>query len=61
MKLGSKGRDVESFVDQLKNEGEIVQAATIKSAVISSKLPPPSMANVDEYVTSVLSYNYSIL
>lgn len=26
LKLGSKNRDVESFVDQLKNEGEIVQS-----------------------------------
>lgn len=49
MKLGSKSRDVESFVDQLKNEGEIVQSpAVTKSAVITGKLPMPSMENVEE-------------
>ncbi|KAL0273968.1 UNVERIFIED_CONTAM: hypothetical protein PYX00_006517 [Menopon gallinae] len=48
MKLGSKSKDVESFVDQLKNEGEIVQAPMLKkSNVISGKLPPP-MENVED-------------
>lgn len=42
MKLGSKGRDVESFVDQLKNEGEIVQSAASKPSAISSKITPSS-------------------
>ncbi|XP_044765096.1 coatomer subunit delta [Coccinella septempunctata] len=31
MKLGGKGKDVESFVDQLKSEGEKVNAPTINS------------------------------
>lgn len=49
MKLGSKSRDVESFVDQLVNEGEIVQSpVSNKTPVITGKLPPPSMKNVDE-------------
>jgi hypothetical protein len=45
MKLGSKSRDVESFVDQLKSEGEQVMsaAANQKASVTSgpAKMPAP--------------------
>ncbi|XP_075212338.1 coatomer subunit delta [Lycorma delicatula] len=47
MKLGSKSRDVESFVDQLKSEGENVTSSN-KSLPVSSKIAPPSLANVDD-------------
>lgn len=47
MKLGSKSRDVESFVDQLKSEGEHV-VATVKQPVIGTKLPPPTTAHMDD-------------
>lgn len=49
MKLGSKSRDVESFVDQLKSEGEnVVSPALNKQTLVSSKLPTPSMANTED-------------
>ena len=49
MKLGTKGKNVESFVDQLKSEGEIVAnnvpvtsgagGATTKTKTHSTSLP----------------------
>ncbi|XP_054282555.1 coatomer subunit delta [Macrosteles quadrilineatus] len=50
MKLGSKSRDVESFVDQLKSEGENVVAPSLakQNPSLNSKLPPPSLANTDD-------------
>lgn len=48
MKLGSKSRDVESFVDQLKSEGENVITPSNKPVSISSKIAPPTLANMDE-------------
>lgn len=49
MKLGNKSRDVESFVDQLKSEGEnVVTPSLNKQSTVSSKIPTPSMANTDE-------------
>lgn len=39
MKLGGKGRDVESFVDQLKSEGENVITPTSNSISQSNKTP----------------------
>lgn len=49
MKLGSKSKDVENFVDQLKNEGEIVQTAALNkvSTITAGKTHLP-MQNVDE-------------
>ncbi|EEB13626.1 Coatomer subunit delta, putative [Pediculus humanus corporis] len=38
MKLGSKSKDVESFVDQLKNEGEIVQTPLINKTANTGKV-----------------------
>lgn len=46
MKLGSKSRDVESFVDQLKSEGENVEKLN-KPSLTTSKLPTQSLANMD--------------
>uniref|UniRef100_A0A1B6HIZ8 Coatomer subunit delta n=1 Tax=Homalodisca liturata TaxID=320908 RepID=A0A1B6HIZ8_9HEMI len=50
MKLGSKSRDVESFVDQLKSEGENVVVPTLnkQSIVSASKIPPSSLANTED-------------
>ncbi|XP_068084701.1 coatomer subunit delta isoform X2 [Anabrus simplex] len=39
MKLGSKSRDVESFVDQLKSEGEKVVTSLPNKPAVSAKLP----------------------
>jgi len=39
MKLGSKSRDVESFVDQLKSEGENVVAPTVTRAAPTPRVP----------------------
>lgn len=48
MKLGGKSRDVDSFVDQLKEEGEIVTAGAYNA---STTVPlPTEMANTDLYV-----------
>ncbi|KAK6618947.1 Coatomer subunit delta [Polyplax serrata] len=49
MKLGSKSKDVENFVDQLKNEGEIVQTAALNkvSTITAGKTHLP-MQNVDD-------------
>lgn len=46
MKLGSKGKDVESFVDQLKSEGEKVIAPT--SNMQSALKTPTIKSDVDE-------------
>lgn len=43
MKLGSKAKDVDSFVDQLKSEGERVVSATEPV----SKMQPVSTPQVD--------------
>lgn len=40
MKLGGKSRDVDSFVDQLKEEGETVAAKTSISAQPGTKITP---------------------
>lgn len=56
MKLGSKSRDVESFVDQLKSEGEnVVTPALNKQAIVNPKIPAPSIADTDEYVCITLA------
>jgi hypothetical protein len=39
MKLGSKSRDVESFVDQLKSEGENVVAPAVTRAAPTLRVP----------------------
>lgn len=39
MKLGNKSRDVESFVDQLKSEGEKVVTPILNKSAITTKLP----------------------
>lgn len=50
MKLGGKSRDVESFVDQLKNEGESVIVPTAPNAQNQSnhKTPAISSETIDE-------------
>lgn len=37
MKLGSKSKDVDSFVDQLKSEGQHVSSETAMSSVTGKK------------------------
>lgn len=48
MKLGGKSRDVDSFVDQLKEEGEIV----ISGGTPGAKVAPitPQIINTELYV-----------
>lgn len=50
LKLGGKSKDVDSFVDQLKNEGEkisnLMPASTTSS--ISKNKPPASDVPTDE-------------
>ena len=47
MKLGSKSRDVESFVDQLKSEGEnVVTPAAARNAPVAKI--PVAMENAEE-------------
>lgn len=50
MKLGGKSRDVDSFVDQLKEEGENVVSGPV--ATSGTKLPPitPQIMNTEMYV-----------
>lgn len=56
MKLGGKSRDVDSFVDQLKEEGENVVSGPL--AAPGTKLPPttPQIMNTELYVISVIYY-----
>ena len=49
MKLGSKSRDVESFVDQLKSEGENVVAPVVTRATPTPRVPIAA-ENTEEYV-----------
>ena len=49
MKLGSKSRDVESFVDQLKSEGENVVAPVV-TRVAQTPRVPIAAENTEEYV-----------
>jgi len=49
MKLGSKSRDVESFVDQLKSEGENVVAPVVTRAAPTPRVPVAT-ENTEEYV-----------
>ncbi|XP_059484274.1 coatomer subunit delta [Neocloeon triangulifer] len=50
MKLGSKSRDVDSFVDQLKSEGEHISAMSQKPAASSGPMKslPPSNVNTED-------------
>lgn len=48
MKLTNKGRDVESFVESLKSEGENVVAPTAnKPTSTSQKITAPPPENID--------------
>ncbi|KAK9881564.1 hypothetical protein WA026_016439 [Henosepilachna vigintioctopunctata] len=48
MKLGGKGKDVESFVDQLKSEGEHVVSPTINSISQTGLKAPAIKIDVDD-------------
>lgn len=56
MKLGSKSRDVDTFVDQLKNEGEVVAATAPGAGIVrpdgtksaTTTVARPKLENVDE-------------
>jgi len=55
MKLGGKSRDVDSFVDQLKEEGENVVSGPL--AAPGTKLAPtPQIMNTELYVISLMYY-----
>ena len=46
MKLGGKSKDVDSFVDQLKSEGEHVVHADTTNRSVSVKTITPSMPQI---------------
>ena len=46
MKLGGKSKDVDSFVDQLKSEGETVSQESNKSIGGGAKVVAPSLPAV---------------
>lgn len=48
MKLGGKAKDVESFVDQLKNEGENVTVPATNNIMQSGYKAPAIKPDVDE-------------
>lgn len=48
MKLGSKSRDVESFVDQLKSEGEKVVSPTLAKSAANTKIPTMPTEQTEE-------------
>lgn len=48
MKLGGKGRDVESFVDQLKSEGENVITPNKNSISQPGTKAPAIKTDIDE-------------
>ena len=51
MKLTNKGRDVESFVESLKSEGEnVVAPAVAKPSATSQKINTAPPENTDLYV-----------
>ena len=53
MKLGGKSKDVDSFVDQLKSEGETVasEANAARSSLASSKQATKMVANQPQIKT----------
>lgn len=48
MKLGGKSKDVESFVDQLKNEGETVAVPATNNIMQPGYKAPAIKPDVDE-------------
>lgn len=48
MKLGGKAKDVESFVDQLKNEGETVSVPATNNIAQQGYKAPAIKPDVDE-------------
>lgn len=50
MKLGGKGKDVESFVDQLKSEGENVITPSNSITTQPGTKTPSIKSDIDEYV-----------
>lgn len=53
MKLGGKSRDVDSFVDQLKEEGENVVSGPL-AAPGTKSAPTPQIMNTELYVISLI-------
>lgn len=51
MKLGGKSKDVDSFVDQLKSEGENVANDAPISALVSGKQATKAAANQQQIKT----------
>ena len=53
MKLGGKSKDVDSFVDQLKSEGETVasEANAARSSLVSGKQTTKMVANQPQIKT----------
>lgn len=60
MKLGGKSRDVDSFVDQLKEEGENVVSGPL--AVLGTKsTQTPQIINSELYVTLTIYRSFKII
>lgn len=59
MKLGGKARDVDSFVDQLKEEGENVVSTPL--AALGTKPVPisPQIINTEPYVSTSFLHRYA--
>lgn len=47
MKLGGKSKDVDSFVDQLKSEGEKVMSDTTARQPVQNKVPTQPAINTE--------------
>ncbi len=65
LKLGSKTRDVESFVDQLKSEGERVAPVNTSNNSVNNKIisggggsSNQSLQNAEKYVFSIYKYMF---
>lgn len=53
MKLSGKSRDVDSFVDQLKEEGENVSTAQLAAPGVKASHVSPQIINTEPYVSAL--------
>lgn len=60
MKLGSKTKDVESFVDQLKSEGQAVTSTTLSSKPVVSRTILPDVNQESVHFTSEEKINLTV-
>lgn len=60
MKLGGKSRDVESFVDQLKSEGENVISSVANNVEQSGHKAPAIKQDIDGYGYSPIVFYFYV-